>query len=59
MANINFLAGWTEEVSKYIKGIDNSVYTDLLEDEIRDTLRDFCRRSGLWTFTLPRSASVG
>jgi len=50
MANIDFLTGWQDEVAKYVKGIDNTKYQTLLEDEIRDTLRDFCKRTALWWY---------
>lgn len=51
MASVNIL-DWRGEVAKYAKGVDNASYTTLLDDEIKEVLRDFCERTHLWTQTL-------
>jgi len=59
MANIGFLAGWQDEVAKYCKGIDNANYQTLLLDEIRDLMRDFCKRTALWWYDVSFDVIAG
>jgi hypothetical protein len=49
---------WSVDVLRYIKGIDNSAFTDLLSNEILETLRDFCRETDIWSVTLPAISTV-
>ena len=46
------ISDWREEVNKYAKGVDNATYYALLDDEIKEVLRDFCEHTHLLTQTI-------
>lgn len=48
------ITDWGPEVLKYVKNVDKDADVNLLDDEIKETLRDFCEHTGLWTKELPR-----
>lgn len=52
------LLDWQDEIAKSVKGIDNAQYSTLLEDEIRDTIRNWCHRTGLWWVDLDRITTI-
>lgn len=46
------ITSWTDDVARYVKGIDNAAYTTLLNNEILETLKDFCISTDIWSVTL-------
>lgn len=51
MASVD-ISDWREEVAKYAKGVDNTAYETLLDDEVKEVLRDFCEHTHLLTQTI-------
>ena len=51
MASVPIL-DWRPEVAKYAKGVDNAAYQALLDDEIKEVLRDFCEHTHLLVQTI-------
>jgi len=55
MASKNF-SDWRTEVAKYVKF--QSTYNDTVDSEVKETIRDFCRDTGVWKQTLTRFSTV-
>jgi hypothetical protein len=55
MATKNF-SDWRTEVAKYVKF--QSTYNDTVDSEVKETIRDFCRDTGVWKKTLQRISTV-
>ena len=51
MAEKAFL-DWRTEVAKYVKF--QSAFNDTVDAEVKETVRDFCRDTGIWKITLTR-----
>lgn len=51
MASVDIL-DWRPEVDKYVKGVNTTNYQALLDDEIKEVLRDFCEFTHLLTQTI-------
>lgn len=55
MASKNF-SDWRTEVGKYVQFA--STYNDLVDSEVKEVVRDFCRDTGIWKITLSRITTV-
>jgi len=55
MAEKAFL-DWRTEVAKYVKF--QSTYNAVVDAEVKEVVRDFCRDTGVWTITLTRISTV-
>jgi hypothetical protein len=50
------LSDWRTEVAKYVKF--QSTYDSTVDSEVKETIRDFCRDTGVWKVTLTRIDTV-
>jgi len=55
MATKNF-SDWRDEVAKYVQFA--STYQSLVDAEVKEVIRDFCRDTGIWKKTLARVTTV-
>ena len=49
MATSVNISAWRDEVAKYTKEINTTEYQAILDGEIVETIRDFCKETHLWT----------